>query len=124
MVSLHGHCSLDTLEVSHFDRRVSLWAENPTVTTTKQDLGQTTQLPSVSGFCFPLSLHNSIKTPDPTSHFIVCQEQFICSFLNSHKVSLELCSSDLIKSLEKTHIQDLICNNIHYSLTKLLENPS
>lgn len=124
MVSLHGHCFLDTLEVSHFDRRVSLWAENPTVTTTKQDLGQTTQLPSVSGFCFPLSLHNSIKTPDPTSHFIVCQEQFICSFLNSHKVSLELCSSNLIKSLEKTHIQDLICNNIHYSLTKLLENPS
>ena len=81
------------------------------------------QLPSASGLCFPLSLHNSIKTPDPTSHFIVCQEQFVCSFLNSRKVSLELCSSDLIKSLEKTHSQDLIYNNIHCSLAKLLENP-
>ena len=81
------------------------------------------QLPSASGLCFPLSLHNSIKTPDPTSHFIVCQEQFVCSFLNSRKVSLELCSSDLIKSLEKTHSQDLIYNNIHCSLDKLLENP-
>lgn len=35
MLSFHGHCSLDTLEVSHFDQRVSLWAENPPITTTR-----------------------------------------------------------------------------------------
>lgn len=86
--------------------------------------GRNKQLPSVSVFCSPQASTSSVKVPDHAPYFILCQRQFICSFPNSHKTSLYLRWSDLIKikSWKSSHTVLAIQQCSLFFLANLLEN--
>lgn len=83
----HGRCSLDILKFLTPDEEYEFGQRRSHTPRP----GRNNQLPSVSVFYSPQASTNSVKAPDPVPHFMLCQEQFICSFPSSRETSLYLC---------------------------------